>query len=45
MHASLEFVEAGERKLRKCVDEILKFGNKQPTFMLEEIPELGDLSW
>lgn len=45
MHASLEFVEAGERKLRKCVDEILKFGNKQPTFMLEDIPDLGDLSW
>lgn len=45
VHASLEFVEAGERKLRKCIDEIVKFGDKQPNFMLEDIPDLGDLSW
>lgn len=44
VHASLEFVEAGERKLRKCIDEIVKFGDKQPNFMLEDIPELGDYS-
>lgn len=44
MHASLEFVEAGERKLRICIDEILAFGDKQPNFLLEEIKELGDFS-
>lgn len=44
MHASLEFVESGERKLRTCIDEIMAFGDKQPNFMLEEIKELGDWS-
>lgn len=44
MHASLEFVESGERKLRTCIDEILAFGDKQPNFLLEEIKELGDYS-
>lgn len=44
MHASLEFIEAGERKLRKCIDEIVVFGEKEPTFMLCDIPELGDYS-
>ena len=45
MHASLEFIEAGERKLRKCIDEITAFGDREPSFMLEDIPELGDFSW
>lgn len=44
MHASLEFLESGERKLRRCVDQIVAFGDKQPTFMLPDIPELGDFS-
>lgn len=44
MHASMEFLESGERKLRRCVDAILAFGDKQPTFMLPDIPELGDFS-
>ena len=44
MYATPEFVEAGERKLAKCVDEVLKFGNKEPNFMLEEVIELGDWS-
>lgn len=43
-HASPEFVEAGERKLRVCVDEILAFGDKDPVFLLPEIKELGDYS-
>jgi len=43
-HASLEFVEAGERKLRTCIDTIVDFGDKTPNFMLEEIKELGDWS-
>lgn len=43
-HASPEFVEAGERKLRICVDEILAFGDKQPNFLINEIGELGDYS-
>lgn len=44
MHASLEFVEAGERKLRNCIDEIVKFGDKTPNFLIEDIRELGDWS-
>ena len=44
MHSSLEFIEAGERKLRKCIDAIVAFGDKKPTFMLEDIPSLGDYS-
>lgn len=44
MHASLEFIEAGERKLRKCIDEIVGFGKRKPTFMLKDIPEIGDYS-
>lgn len=44
MHASLEFIEAGERKLRRCIDQIVGFGDKEPTFMLEDIPSLGDYS-
>jgi len=44
VHASLEFVEAGERKLRTCIDAISDFGDNQPNFLLEEIVELGDWS-
>lgn len=44
MHASLEFIESGERKLRKCIDAIKEFGDKEPDFLLEEIKELGDYS-
>ena len=44
MHASFEFVEAGERKLRTCIDEIVKFGDKEPNFLIEDIRELGDWS-
>ena len=44
LHASLEFVEAGERKLRTCIDEIVAFGDKQPNFLIEDIIELGDYS-
>lgn len=43
-HASLEFIESGERKMRTCIDEIIKFGDREPNFMLEEIKELGDYS-
>ncbi len=43
-HASLEFVEAGERKLRTCIDEIVNFGDKSPNFLIEDIKELGDWS-
>lgn len=44
MHASIEFVESGERKLRTCIDEIKKFGNNKPNFLIEDIRELGDWS-
>ena len=44
MHASIEFLEAGERKLRKCIDEIVAFGDKTPSFMIDEVGELGDFS-
>lgn len=43
-HASTEFLEAGERKLRKCIDSIKDFGDKKPSFIIEEVPELGDFS-
>jgi hypothetical protein len=43
-HASLEFVEAGERKLRNCIDAIVGFGDREPNFLIEEIKELGDYS-
>lgn len=43
-YATPEFVDAGERKLAKCVDEIEKFGDKEPNFLLEDIVELGDFS-
>lgn len=43
-HAGLEFIEAGERKLRKCIDAIKDFCDKTPNFLLADIPELGDFS-
>jgi hypothetical protein len=43
-HASTEFLEAGESKLRRCIDSIIEFGDKQPNFLIEEIGELGDWS-
>lgn len=43
-YATPEFVDAGERKLAKCVEEIEKFGDKEPNFLLEEVVELGDFS-
>lgn len=43
-HAGPEFLEAGERKLRKCIDAIKDFGDKKPSFIIEEVPELGDFS-
>lgn len=43
-HASLEFVEAGERKLRRCIDAIVEFGDKEPSFLVTEMGELGDWS-
>lgn len=43
-HASNEFLEAGERKLRTCIDAILSFGKNDPNFLIEEIGELGDWS-
>ena len=44
MIAGIDFVEAGERKLRTCVDEIIKFGDSEPNFLIEEVRELGDWS-
>lgn len=43
-HASLEFVESGERKLRTCIDAITNFKDNQPNFLIEDVPELGDYS-
>lgn len=45
MIAGIDFVEAGERKLRQCIDEIVKFGDKEPNFLIEEVRELGDWSY
>lgn len=43
-HASIEFVESGERKLRRCIDAIVDFGDKKPSFLIPEMGELGDWS-
>lgn len=43
-HASLEFLEHGERKLAQCLEEIEKFGDREPNFLIEEVNELGDWS-
>lgn len=43
-YASLPFLESGERKLAKCLEEIKKFGDKEPNFLIEEVNELGDWS-
>ncbi len=34
-------VEAGERKLRTCVDEIIKFGDSRANFLIEEVRGAG----
>ncbi len=44
VHTSPEFLESGERKLRRCLDAIKEFGDKEPNFLIEEVPELGDFS-
>ncbi len=43
-HASPEFLESGEQKLVKCLEEIKEFGYKEPNFLIEEVNELGDWS-
>lgn len=43
-HASSEFIEHGQQKLAKCLEEIKKFGDKEPNFLIEEVNELGDWS-
>lgn len=42
--AGLPFLEHGEQKLAKCIEEIEKFGDKEPNFLIEEVNELGDWS-
>jgi len=42
--AGFEFIESGDNKLHKCLEAIKSFGDKEPTFLLEEIKELGDWS-
>lgn len=43
-HAGLDFIESGERKLRRCIDAITEFGDKSPNFLIPEMGELGDWS-
>ena len=42
--AGVEFNESGDNKLHKCLEAIKNFGDKEPTFLLTEIKELGDWS-
>lgn len=42
--AGYEFNESGDNKLHKCLEAIKEFGDKEPTFLVEEIKELGDWS-
>ena len=44
MHASMAFLENGERKLKTCLDEIKGFGTREVSFNIEEVIELGDMS-
>lgn len=43
-HANSDFLDAGERKLRRCLDAIIQFGDKSPNFLITEMGELGDWS-
>lgn len=43
-HASLEFLEHGEKKLADCLNQIKEFGDREPSFLIEEVNELGDFS-
>lgn len=43
-HASLEFIEHGEKKLSDCLLQIKAFGDKEPNFLIEDVNELGDFS-
>lgn len=43
-HAGLEFLEHGQAKLANCLEEIKKFGDQEPNFLIEEVNELGDFS-
>lgn len=43
-HASPEFIEHGEAKLAKCLEQIKNFGDREPNFLIEEVNELGDFS-
>ena len=43
-HASAEFLEHGETKLARCLQEIKDFGDCEPNFLIEDINELGDFS-
>lgn len=42
--AGMSFIEHGEQKLANCLEEIKKFGDKEPSFLIEEVNELGDWS-
>ncbi len=37
MIAGIDFVETGERKLRTCVDEIIKVWRQRARFLIEEV--------
>lgn len=43
-YSGTAFVEHGEQKLVKCLEEITKFGDREPNFLIEEVNELGDWS-
>lgn len=45
MKVNQEFVNHGIDKLNTCLTAIKEFGDKKPNFLLEEIVELGDLSY
>lgn len=43
-HCSTEFIEHGKRKLEQCLEAIKDFGDREPSFLIEEVNELGDWS-
>ena len=48
MHCALAFVESGEQKLAKCIEQIKQFGDRNIDFTytktLNEVEEIGDFS-
>lgn len=43
-NATSDFIDAGSDKFTRCINEVVKFGDREPTVLLTEEPDLGDWS-